>query len=134
MVLVFLLIKNYKIIKSFADIALRVVKDQPELALDGGSVLRVLAQKPEAFKSNVIVSSMRRLFAILYPNSITLNCNVHPALTLLRFILKNIAKLHWAEIQAIMRGPFEPIKEENTTTLGVENVRVAQSNSTYCGS
>ncbi|PWA74930.1 Ankyrin repeat-containing protein [Artemisia annua] len=111
------------------DIALRVVKDQPELALVGGSVLRVLAQKPEAFKSNVIVSTMRRLFSILYPNSFMLNCNVRPALTLLRFILTNIAKLHWTEIQAIMRGPSEPIKEENTTTLGVEKPIDARSSS-----
>ncbi|PWA53724.1 Ankyrin repeat-containing protein [Artemisia annua] len=112
------------------DIALRIVKDQPELALGGGSVLRVLAQKPEAFKSKVTVASkMRRLFAILYPNSFTLNRNVCPGLTLLRLILKNIAKLHWTEVRAIMRGPSEPIKEENTTMLGVEKPIDARSSS-----
>nr|GEX23211.1 ankyrin repeat-containing protein [Tanacetum cinerariifolium] len=84
----------------YFDIALKVLEDHPELlALSGGSVLNLLAQKTEAF----------RLFS-----------KKRAALQLLRSMLKNIAKLPWAEVYDLMRGPADPINKEKTATKPID--------------
>ncbi|PWA74931.1 Ankyrin repeat-containing protein [Artemisia annua] len=91
----------------YFDVALKVLKDNPgQLALSGGGVLKLLAQKTEAFKR--------------FPR-------FRPALPLLRSMLKNIAKLSWPEVYDLMRGSADPINKENAETNPIDTLKTYSS-------
>ncbi|KAI3669021.1 hypothetical protein L6452_40240 [Arctium lappa] len=83
------------------DVALRMVIDLPELAING-SVLRLLARKTHAFlrsKRHPFLQLINLLLSVIYEDK------EKEALQLLRIILKDIVKLPKAEIDDLMRGP-----------------------------
>ncbi|GJZ33352.1 ankyrin repeat-containing domain, PGG domain protein [Tanacetum coccineum] len=104
------------------DIALRIVQDRSELASDG-SVLGILAKKPDAFSgesSNFIKRTINWVLAYVGPKV------GHPkkdteALQLLRIIWKNIAKKSKKEIDDIIRGPVDPIKKDDRLPYGKDD-------------
>ncbi|XP_024977649.1 uncharacterized protein LOC112515211 [Cynara cardunculus var. scolymus] len=84
------------------DVALRIVSDLPELAING-SVLRLLAQKTHAFlpiERNPFQEA-NHIVILLHKDK------EREALLLLRIILKEIMKLPKAEIDDLIRGPPE---------------------------
>ncbi|PWA79809.1 Ankyrin repeat-containing protein [Artemisia annua] len=90
------------------DVALQVLKDHPELISNRGSMLKVLAQKPQAFKPkppSSINSVPRCVPQVLRPLEYWDGC---PAWKLLSIIFISIAELPWTEIYDIMRGPANP--------------------------
>ncbi|PWA95269.1 hypothetical protein CTI12_AA051640 [Artemisia annua] len=90
------------------DVALQVLKDHPELISNRGSMLKVLAQKPQAFKPkppSCINSVPRCVPQVLRPLEYWDGC---PAWKLLSIIFISIAELPWTEIYDIMRGPANP--------------------------
>nr|GEV86946.1 putative ankyrin repeat-containing domain, PGG domain protein [Tanacetum cinerariifolium] len=104
------------------DIALRIVQDRPQLASDG-SVLGILAKKPDAFSgesSNFIKRTINWVLAFVGPKV------GHPkkdteALQLLRIIWNNIAKKSKKEIDDIIRGPVDPIKKDDRLPYGKDD-------------
>ncbi|KAI3781499.1 hypothetical protein L2E82_11515 [Cichorium intybus] len=96
------------------DMALKIVQERPELA-SNGNVLGVLARKPDAFietKSNIIWRKINSFFS-----SIGLKVGKpekeNEALQLLRIIWKDIAKKPKNVIDDIIRGPPDPIKQDD---------------------
>ncbi|PWA54970.1 ankyrin repeat-containing domain, PGG domain protein [Artemisia annua] len=104
------------------DIALQIVEDRPELA-SNGSVLGILAKKPDAFSgesSNFIKRTINWVLAFVGPKV------GHPkkdteALQLLRIIWKNIAKKSKKEIDDILRGPVDPVKKDDRLPYGKDD-------------
>ncbi|CAH1432907.1 unnamed protein product [Lactuca virosa] len=104
------------------DMALKIVQDRHELA-SNGNVLGVLARKPDAFietKTNVIWRKINSCFA-----SIGLKVGgpekENEALQLLRIVWKDIAKKPKNQIDDIIRGPPDPIKQDDKLHLGKED-------------
>ncbi|KVH43966.1 Ankyrin repeat-containing protein [Cynara cardunculus var. scolymus] len=94
------------------DIALRILNDCPELA-SYGSVLGVLARKPDAFietKSNIIWGKIRSIFAVV-GLKVGVPEKESEALQLLRIIWKTIAKKPKNVIDDIIRGPADSSKQ-----------------------
>ncbi|KAK1432573.1 hypothetical protein QVD17_09470 [Tagetes erecta] len=94
-------------------IALRIVKDRPELA-SNADVLGVLARKPDAFHGvtpNKFMKFIDRAFA--YGSKSGLSRNDNEALKLLRIIWENIAKKPKKEIDDIIRGPPDTIRKDD---------------------
>ncbi|KAD4586504.1 hypothetical protein E3N88_24105 [Mikania micrantha] len=94
------------------DIALKIVKDRPELA-SNGSVLGVLAKKPYAFygtTSNMFKNFINQAFAFLSKSGSLKKDN--DALQLLRLIWENIAKKTKKDIDDIIRGPPDTAKKD----------------------
>nr|GEV45276.1 hypothetical protein [Tanacetum cinerariifolium] len=102
--------------QNMRDVALQLLKVHPELVLNRGSMLRVLAQKPHAFepKPPSGINSVLEYVPLVHR---PLNWEGCPAWKLLSIILVSIAKLPRTEIYDIMRGPAEPVvKDENPNT------------------
>ncbi|KAI3669045.1 hypothetical protein L6452_40266 [Arctium lappa] len=90
------------------DVALRMVIDTPELAING-SVLRLLARKPFAFHSQGSHIHLKAILLGYMPRpedeEIGPEDEETEALQLLRIILKDIMKLPKTKIDEITRGP-----------------------------
>ncbi|PWA42260.1 ankyrin repeat-containing domain, PGG domain protein [Artemisia annua] len=101
------------------DIALKILEKHKTLA-SSGSLLGVLARKPDAFKGkkyNFIWRFIVWVFALC-------GCNVgayekeSEALQLLKVMWKDIAKYKKEEIDRIFRGPPDPIKQDDKSGFG----------------
>ncbi|XP_071719176.1 uncharacterized protein [Rutidosis leptorrhynchoides] len=103
------------------DIAQLMVEKHPELATNGNA-LRILASKPEKF--SVKINILTR--GIIIRDSVLVFLRLKKgapekedlALLLLRTIWQAIAKKPKKEIDNILRGPPDPIKEQNKSALG----------------
>ncbi|KAK9067450.1 hypothetical protein SSX86_014779 [Deinandra increscens subsp. villosa] len=105
------------------DIALKVVKDRPELASDG-NVLGVLAKKPYAFYETRTASNIFNEFINwAFGRCIKLESpkKDNDALQLLRCIWKNIAKKPKKEIDEIIRGPSSTVKKDDKLPVNKED-------------
>ncbi|KAK9062081.1 hypothetical protein SSX86_019266 [Deinandra increscens subsp. villosa] len=98
------------------DVALQIVKNHPKL--ETGNLLGILARKPDAFsetKCNVTERSISSAFA-----SIISNVGVYEmeseALQLLKIVWEDIAKKPRIEIDGILRGSPDSIKQEEKLT------------------
>ncbi|XP_076888700.1 uncharacterized protein LOC143539204 [Bidens hawaiensis] len=103
------------------DIALRIVKDRPELA-SNGTVLGILAKKPDAFNgttSNIFKKIINWAFG-RGSNTWMLKKDTE-ALQLLRIVWENIAKKPKKEIDDIIRGPLDPIKKDDRLPYNKED-------------
>ncbi|XP_071731198.1 uncharacterized protein [Rutidosis leptorrhynchoides] len=103
------------------DVALKIIEDRSELN-SNGSVLGVLAKKPDAFyetSSNLFKRTIKWVSTLGLkagpPNKET------DALLLLRIIWKNIAKKSKKEIDDIIRGPPDAIKKDDRLPYGKED-------------
>ncbi|KAM0022157.1 putative ankyrin repeat-containing domain, PGG domain, ankyrin repeat-containing domain superfamily [Helianthus debilis subsp. tardiflorus] len=96
------------------DVALNIIKRYPELGR--GSALRVLARKPEAFRETK--STIKSAFSFI-GLKVGVPEKESTALTLLRFIWKDIAKKPKKEIDEILRGPPDSIERDNKTVSGL---------------
>ncbi|XP_024977660.1 uncharacterized protein LOC112515221 [Cynara cardunculus var. scolymus] len=92
------------------DVALQIVNDRPELAVSGGIVLGVLARKPHAFMNKrTFIEKLTNKYKRLIDEE-------NQALKLLRIIWAHIVKLPKAKIDDILRGPADPIMEDDKLT------------------
>ncbi|PWA85568.1 ankyrin repeat-containing domain, PGG domain protein [Artemisia annua] len=100
-------------------IALRILEKHKSLA-SNGSILGVLACRPDAFKGkkyNFIWRFIVWVFALC-------GCNVgayekeSEALQLLKVIWKDIAKYRKEDIDFILRGPSDPVKQDDKSGFG----------------
>nr|XP_043615792.1 uncharacterized protein LOC122587691 [Erigeron canadensis] len=103
------------------DIALKILEDRPELT-SYGSVLGVLAKKPDSFSvnmSNIFWRTFNKVFrrdgSEVVPEKDT------EAMQLLRIIWENIAKKPKKEIDEIIRGPADESKKEDRLPYGKED-------------
>ncbi|XP_076902913.1 uncharacterized protein LOC143557815 [Bidens hawaiensis] len=105
------------------DIALEIVNKYPSLG--SGAVLGVLARKPEAFheKKSFFQKTMKLIFAFIASKG-GLHEKENEALSLLRFIWGNIATKPKTDIDRILRGPPDSVKQEKSASGRV--VRVIQ--------
>nr|XP_043632769.1 uncharacterized protein LOC122603964 isoform X2 [Erigeron canadensis] len=94
------------------DVALQIVKKYPNVGR--GAVLRILAGKPEAFsgkKSNIFQRTIKPVLAFI--RSKVGNCEKeNKALPLLKAVWNDIAELPKNDIDRILRGPPDPIKQD----------------------
>ncbi|KAJ0468599.1 putative ankyrin repeat-containing domain, PGG domain, ankyrin repeat-containing domain superfamily [Helianthus annuus] len=98
------------------DVALQIVKKHPKL--ETGNLLGILARKPDAFSEtnyNVIERSISSVVAL-----VSLNMGVYEkeseALQLLKIVWEDIAKKPRLEIDEILRGSPDSIKQEEKLT------------------
>nr|KAJ0223701.1 hypothetical protein LSAT_V11C200075680 [Lactuca sativa] len=95
------------------DIALKIVKDHPEVLGSSGSVLGVLACKTDAFaetKLNIFMRTINWVFTVICPK---IGAEKESeASQLLRVIWQNIAEKPVNEIDDILRGPPDFINEK----------------------
>nr|XP_043617636.1 uncharacterized protein LOC122589408 isoform X1 [Erigeron canadensis] len=103
------------------DIALQILEERPELA-SNGSVLGVLAKKPDAFSrksSNIFRRTLNKVLARDGFKAVPEKDS--EALQLLRIIWGNIAKKPKKEIDDIIRGPPDGPKKEDRLPYGRED-------------
>ncbi|KAI3742245.1 hypothetical protein L1987_59925 [Smallanthus sonchifolius] len=98
------------------DIALQIVEKYPELC--SGTILGVLARKPEAFgesKSNFIWRTVKSVFTFI-GSKVGAHEKENQALSLLRIIWDDIAKKPRNEIDRILRGPPDSNKQDKSAS------------------
>ncbi|GKA99021.1 ankyrin repeat-containing domain, PGG domain protein [Tanacetum coccineum] len=101
------------------DIALDIVKQHPTLARRS-ELLAILAQKPEAFsksKSSVLKGTVNSVFAFIGLKKEMPEEKESQALELLKILWEDIVKLPKKEIDGILRGPQDPIEQDNGPVL-----------------
>ncbi|XP_024978061.1 uncharacterized protein LOC112515456 isoform X5 [Cynara cardunculus var. scolymus] len=98
------------------DVALQIVTDIPELAING-RVLGLLARRPYAFdaKTPSIIRRITITFFTVCRLKMIPELDSH-ALQLLRVIWTEIVKQPKAQIDEIIRGPPDPIKDDEKQT------------------
>ncbi|XP_023745493.1 uncharacterized protein LOC111893656 isoform X5 [Lactuca sativa] len=99
------------------DVALQIVMDCPELAING-NVLGLLARKPYAFdatRTNIFWRLKCSFFAVCHLKIGIPDMESH-ALQLLRIVWAEIVKLPKAQIDEIIRGPPDQTKEDEKQT------------------
>ncbi|KAI7738364.1 hypothetical protein M8C21_008427, partial [Ambrosia artemisiifolia] len=97
------------------DTALKMVKKYPDL--DTGSVLRVLAMKPKAFReTKTVMAIIKSVFAFICLKRAPKRES--DALLLLRYIWNDIVKKPTKDIDTILRGPPDSNKKDSKTVSG----------------
>uniref|UniRef100_A0A251V3Y6 Putative ankyrin repeat-containing domain, PGG domain protein n=1 Tax=Helianthus annuus TaxID=4232 RepID=A0A251V3Y6_HELAN len=94
------------------DIALEIVKKYPDLVR--GAILGILARKPKAFdetNSNIITRTIKTVFTFI-GSKVGAQEKENQALLLLRIIWEDVAKKPKKEIDTILRGPVDSIKQD----------------------
>nr|XP_043634203.1 uncharacterized protein LOC122605342 [Erigeron canadensis] len=98
------------------DVALQIVEKYPKVGR--GSVLQVLAGKPKAFpdtKTNIIGKAIKPVLTFIR-SKLGYCEKENKALPLLRFVWNDIVKLPKKEIDRILRGQPDPIKQDNSAS------------------
>lgn len=107
----------------FADVALRALKDHPELTLGRGSVLAVLAQKPRAFKPKPSTNLARVIMNLFKSFLSTAELGWMSSLKVSKTHFAKYFTVPLTEISDIMRGPADTFNDETTATNPIDAKR-----------